>query len=114
MIQCMHLTFIHYAAFTRRWREFRLMDEDLQSLEQQLLKAPAAGSVMKGTGGLRKIRFAPPSLRVGKSGAFRVGYVYFAAAATIVFLVIFPKSSQPNLTADEKAQFKKVIESLRS
>jgi hypothetical protein len=31
----MHLTFIHYAAFTRRWREFRLMDEDLQSLEQQ-------------------------------------------------------------------------------
>lgn len=109
----MHLTFIHYAAFTSRWRQFRLTDEDLQALEQQLLKQPEAGDVMQGTGGLRKVRFAPPSLHTGKSGAFRVGYVYFRMAEAIVLLVIFPKSAQPNLTAVEKAQFKKVIAALR-
>ena len=105
----MHLTFIHYAAFTKRWRQFRLTDEDLQVLEQQLMKDPEAGDLMQGTGGLCKARFAPPSLHTGKSGAYRVGYVYFRTAAVIVLLVIFPKSAQPNLTAAEKAQFKKVI-----
>jgi hypothetical protein len=108
----MHLTFIHLAPFTRRWREFRLTDEDLQALEQQLLEQPEAGAVMQGTGGLRKIRFAPPSLRRGKSGAFGVGYVYFRSAEVIILLVIFPKSGQPNLTGAEKAYFKRMIASL--
>lgn len=77
------------------------------------MERPEAGSVMQGTGGLRKVRFAPPSLRTGKSGAFRVGYVYFRTDEAIVLLVIFPKSDQPNLSAAEKAYFKKVIESFR-
>jgi hypothetical protein len=77
------------------------------------MKQPEAGDVMQGTGGLRKVRFAPPSLHTGKSGAYRVGYAYFRTAAAIVLLVIFPKSAQPNLTAAEKAQFKKLMASLR-
>jgi hypothetical protein len=109
----MRLTFIYTAPFATRWRQFRLTDEDLQSLEQQLMKRPGAGDVMQGTGGLRKVRFAPPSQHTGKSGAFRVGYVYFPGAEEIVLLVIFPKSAQPNLTAAEKDRFKKVIASLR-
>ena len=109
----MHLTFIQAAPFANRWRHFRLTDEDLQALEQQLLARPESGSVMVGTGGLRKLRFAPLSRHTGKSGAFRVGYVYFRLAEAIVLLAIFPKSAQANLTAAEKARYKKVIESLR-
>lgn len=109
----MHLTFIQTAAFANRWRQFRLTDEDLQALEQQLLARPEAGDVMQGTGGLRKIRFAPPSLHRGKSGAFRVGYVHFHAAEAVVLMAIFAKSDQPNLNAAEKVRLKKVIESLR-
>lgn len=109
----MRLTFIQTAAFANRWRHFRLTDEDLQALEQQLMARPDAGDVMQGTGGLRKIRFAPPSFHTGKSGAFRVGYVYFRAAEAIVLMVIFAKSDQPNLNAAEKARLKKVIESLQ-
>ena len=109
----MRLTFIQTAAFVNRWRQFRLTDQDLQALEQQLLARPEVGAVMGGTGGLRKVRFAPPSRHTGKSGAFRVGYVYFPSAEAIVLLAIFPKSAQANLTAAEKARYKKVIESLR-
>ena len=69
----MHLSFIHIAAFTKRWRQLGLTDEDLQMLEQQLIEQPEAGDVMQGAGGLRKVRFAPPSLHRGKSGALRVG-----------------------------------------
>jgi hypothetical protein len=113
LIQRMRLTFIQTTTFASRWRQFRLTDEDLQALEQQLMKQPDAGDVMQGTGGLRKVRFAPPSSRTGKSGAFRVGYVYFRTAEAIVLLVIFAKSDQASLNAAEKARFKKVIESLR-
>lgn len=109
----MQLTFIQTAAFASRWRQFRLTDEDLQALEQQLMGRPEAGDVMQGAGGLRKARFAPPSLHAGKSGAFRVGYVYFRVAEAIVLLVIFPKSEKANLTPAERARLKKVIDSLR-
>lgn len=109
----MRLTFIQTAAFASRWRRFRFTDEDLQSLEQQLLARPNVGDVIQGTGGLRKMRFAPPSLHTGKSGAFRVGYVYFRGAEAIVLMVVFAKADQPNLNAAEKARLKKVIESLQ-
>jgi hypothetical protein len=108
----MRLSFVHYPAFVRRWKEFRLDDEDLRKLELQLLARPEAGLVMGGTGGLRKMRFAPPSRHSGKSGAYRVCYVYFPRAAVIVLLAIFPKNQQENLGAAEKAQFRTVIGSL--
>ncbi len=96
--------------FAKRWSQFKLTDEDLQSLERLLMERPLAGSVMPGTGGLRKIRFAPPSAHTGKSGAYRVGYIVHGQV--LVLLVIFPKSEQPNLTGAEKVMFKKLIESL--
>jgi hypothetical protein len=63
--------------FISKWQrpKMRLRDEDLQALEIALMEDPEAGDVMRGTGGLRKIRFAPPSWSMGKSGALRVCYV---------------------------------------
>jgi hypothetical protein len=69
-----------------------------------------AGAVVAGTGGLRKMRFAPPSRHVGKSGAFRVGYTYFQTADAIFLLAIYPKNEQANLTAAEKAEARSLIE----
>jgi hypothetical protein len=108
-----NLTFIQLPSFARRWAQFGLTDEDLQALEKQLMKNPDAGAVMPGTGGLRKIRFAPPSRHAGKSGAYRVGYARFPASGGVALLVIFHKSAQPNLTGQEKAYFKRLIASLR-
>lgn len=41
---------------------------DLQALERILIANPDAGDVIPGTGGLRKLRFAPPSWHTGKRG----------------------------------------------
>ena len=82
----------------------------MQALEQMLMQNPDAGAVMPGTGGLRKVRFAPPSRHQGKSGAFRVGYAYFRVADAIYFLAIYPKNEQANLTAAEKAEARQIIE----
>jgi hypothetical protein len=105
----MKLTFIHFADFARDWKHYRLSDEDLQALETLLLKTPEAGAVMSGTGGMRKVRFAPPSRHSGKSRAYRVSYVYYQIGDTVTLLSILAKKDQANLTAAQKAQFRKMI-----
>ena len=57
---------------------------------------------MSNTGGIRKMRFAPPSRGSGKSGAYRVCYLYVPARHIVYFVLIFPKSEQPNLTPEQE------------
>lgn len=66
-------------------------------MDNQLL-----GKVMRSTGGVRKIRFGPPSRGSGKSGGYRVCYLYFPAHEIVYFVLIFPKNEQPNLTAEQE------------
>ncbi len=108
----MRLTFIQLPRFAARWAQLKLTDDDLRALEQSLLRNPDAGAVVPGTGGLRKVRFAPPSRHVGKSGAFRVGYAYFRSADSVYPLAIFPKNEQANLTPAEKVEARKLIETI--
>ncbi|MGA2499381.1 MAG: type II toxin-antitoxin system RelE/ParE family toxin, partial [Tepidisphaeraceae bacterium] len=68
----------------------------------EVMENPLSGKVMRNTGGIRKLRFSPPSRRSGKSGGYRVCYLYFPAHAIVYFVLIFPKSEQPNLTAEQE------------
>lgn len=100
------LTLIQVATFVKKFRKLGLTDEDLEALERQIMDHPDAGVVMAGTGGVRKIRFAPPSWNTGKSGATRVCYALFATIDTVYFLTVFGKNKQANLTADERKTIK--------
>ena len=55
--------------FDKQWREMGLDDNDLQNLQVELLKNPQIGNVIRGTGKLRKMRFAFQNR--GKSGSSR-------------------------------------------
>jgi hypothetical protein len=96
------LTLAQTATFAALWKHWRLDDSDLSALERQVMENPLAGKVMRNTGGIRKTRFAPPSRGSGKSGAFRVCYFYFRTHEIVYFVLIFPKSEQPNLTAEQE------------
>jgi hypothetical protein len=63
--------------------------------------------MMAGTGGVRQLRFAPPSWNTGKRGATRVCYVVFAAIETAYLLTLFAKNEKSNLSAEEKSMYKK-------
>ena len=69
-----HRTFIYLHGFVAQWNQLRLNDDDLRELEQSIMNNPAAGDVIAGTGGLRKLRFAPKRWRRGKRGTLRIGY----------------------------------------
>ena len=104
IIVALRWTLIQLTGFERLWRSQKLPDEDLQALEAAIMRDPAGPPVMRGSGGLRKIRFAPPSYARGKSGAMRVGYVQFPDFARIYLVTLFLKKNQENLSgADRRA-----------
>lgn len=96
--------------FDKQWRDMGLNDSDLQQLQIQLLMNPQQGKVIKGTGKLRKMRFALPGR--GKRGSSRVLYVDFVVAETIYFIFAYPKNEKDNLTDEECQNIKKMIEQI--
>lgn len=100
------------SGFVAAWRRLGLTDEDLQALERQIMENPGSGKVMSGTGGIRKVRFAPPSMHTGKSGATRVCYAVVFDDVCYLF-TIFAKNEMPNLSAADKAALHSLITDIR-
>lgn len=98
----MKLTLAQTTTFASLWEHWRLSDDDLRALERQVMENSLAGKILRNTGGVRKVRFAPASRGSGKSGAFRVCYFYFPAREIIFLVLTFPKNEQPNLTAEQE------------
>lgn len=64
---------------------------------------------MRGTGGLRKARFAPPSRGTGKSGSMRIGYAQFPQYRLILLVTLFLKKDEENLDAATCAGIKALL-----
>lgn len=108
-------TFIQATTFSKAFKELGFTDEDLRRLENLLLENPKAGLVIRGTGRLRKIRFARK--HEGKSGSVRICYVDFEEKGICYFLAVFAKNVQENLTQAQcnllKAKIDLLDETLR-
>lgn len=70
---------------------------------------PTGRPIVKGTGGLRKMRFAPPKKR-GARKWYRVGYVYFPDAATVLLIVAYAKNEKDDLSSADKKYIRQMIE----
>ena len=102
--------FVMMPVFDKQWRDMGLDDDDLQNLQAELLSNPQIGKVIKGTGKLRKMRFALPNK--GKSGSSRVLYVDFVLAETIYLIFAYSKNEKDDLTDEERNNIKKMIDKL--
>lgn len=105
--------FIQLPGFATDWDRYGLGHEDLRALELAILNAPTGNPVMKGTGGLRKARFAPLTGSKGKSGSFRVAYFAFPAHGIIVLAMIWGKNEKLNLSDAERNDFATVSRQLQ-
>lgn len=83
---------------------------DLDAIEPMIAANPEAGDVIKGSGGLRKIRFAYGT--AGKSGGGRTIYYVLVGADQAYLLTAYPKVDKDDLTADELKMFKALIKEL--
>ncbi len=102
------LRFVELTPFVDGWKDLELNDEDLEALQVLIMLNPKGPPVVPGTGGLRKLRFAPARWKRGKSGAARVGYAYLQEYGTILLVIAYSEDEQDDLTPDEK----KLIHSL--
>lgn len=102
--------FVIMPVFEKQWQSMGLDDADLQCLQEQLLENPQLGKVIRGTGKLRKMRFALPNR--GKSGSSRVLYVDFVIAETIYLIFAYPKNEKDTLTDEECNSIKKLIDKI--
>jgi hypothetical protein len=99
--------FVMMPEFDRQWQRLGLGDDELHQLQEALLQNPKAGAVLRGTKGLRKIRFAFEGQ--GKSGSSRVAYVDFTVHETIYLITAYSKNEKDNLSQAERNNIAKMI-----
>lgn len=63
-----------------------------------LLHAPMSGDLIRGTGGLRKLRLVDPSRGKGKRGGLRVIYHWDPTRARFLLFTIYDKDEMDDLT----------------
>jgi hypothetical protein len=107
----MKRTFIETRIFSQRWGELDLNDSDLARLQDFLLKNPQAGDIIKGTGGLTKLRFALPAK--GKSGGIRVLFVDFIHQEKTILINCYDKSVKDTISDKEKSEYKAIIKLIK-
>lgn len=101
------MVIIETRIFTRLINEL-LDDDEYKELQEALVNRPDLGDLIKGSGGLRKVRW---NLRgTGKSGGVRIIYYWVVDDHHIRMLYVYPKGKQDNLTKEQVAQLKAIVE----
>lgn len=85
-------------------------DGDLAELEARLIHDPKEGSVIKGTGGARKIRFALAGS--GKSSGGRAIY-YVVTDNALYLLLAYPKAVQTDLTPAQRKKVAAIVRAIK-
>ena len=92
------MEFIETPVFTKLVLDL-LDDEEYRELQNVLLLDPAHGDLIRGGGGIRKMRFAIEGR--GKSGGVRTIYYWAKPWDQIYMLLIYPKSKKDTLSDKE-------------
>jgi hypothetical protein len=103
----LRVVFVETPIFTKR--VLQLMDDaGYSALQMYLAKHPDGGKVIPGSGGIRKVRWAGSGR--GKRGGLRLIYYWWVAKDRISMLLVYPKSEQDDLSADQVKQLRKALE----
>lgn len=108
----MKAVFVELPAFARRRAEY-LDDDDFRGLQQAMMKAPDAGDVIEGTGGLRKLRYGDPRRGKGRRGGLRVIYYLWNGGLQFWLFTLYDKDEMDDLSPKDKKALKTMLEAER-
>ena len=100
------MRFVETSVFTRHVTRL-LPDDAYRTLQLVLLLRPEQGLVIRGTGGLRKLRWSQPG--TGKRGGLRLVYYWDKPEETIYLLFLYRKSDQEDLSPQQLGILSKLI-----
>jgi len=83
----------------------------LKRIQDELMKQPDIGDVVQGTGGIRKMRAAGKGK--GKSGGYRIWYLYFVEFNRIYLMAIYSKNETEDLSSSDRKYLKSLVDQLK-
>lgn len=87
-----------------------LGEEELEELKAYVAANPEAGTVIKRTGGVRKLRWAASGK--GKRGGGRVIYYFHSEIMPLFLISFFKKSEKSDLSEREKQAMSQLVDAL--
>ena len=100
------MLFVETPVFTKQVRAL-LDDDEYRALQAALLLRPEQGALIRGSAGLRKIRWGPKGR--GKRGGLRVIYYWDAARESCYMLFVYGKTEQGDLTPAQVRALARVV-----
>jgi len=100
-------SFVESKLFTRLVGDY-LSDDEYAELQVALAEAPERGAIVRGSGGVRKLRWAQPGR--GKRGGIRVIYYAKTREGVIWMLTIYAKNEEQNIPAHVLRKIKEELD----
>jgi hypothetical protein len=101
------MRFVETTVFTEQIVD-AIDDDSYRQLQVALILRPEQGALIKGSGGLRKIRWSVPGQ--GKRGGIRVIYFWHAGDETFYLLFAYSKNVQGDLTPAQVRTLRRLVE----
>ena len=101
------MVIVETTVFTRQVQDY-LADKDYRLLQLALINRPDLGAVIRGTGGLRKVRWNLPGK--GKRGGVRVIYYWAVSQNQLLMLFMYPKNVRDDLTPAQLKILRQIVE----
>lgn len=101
------LTVVETVLFQKLWPLYWTEDER-GAFAAYIAQHPAAGEVVSGSGGIRKVRWSRAGM--GKSGGVRVIYFTRNAEGEVVLLTLYAKAKTDNLTGAKLKEIRRALE----
>jgi hypothetical protein len=103
------ITIVETKIFYKESRKV-LTEDQAEEMKGYLAVNPTAGDLIPGLRGLRKLRWT--ANQKGKSGGLRVIYFFYNKDMPLFLLDIYTKTTQADLTPQEKGLLNKLIDDL--
>ncbi len=101
------LTVVESPIFQKLWP--RYWDEDERAdFASFIAQNPEAGAVIRGSGGVRKVRWAREG--AGKSGGVRIIYLARNEAGDVYLLTLYAKSESENISLITLKEIRRALE----
>ena len=92
------MQFVEFVYFTK-WVVENLSDVEYQEIQEELIKNPRKGDIIRHGHGLRKLRWKFKDK--GKSGGVRIIYYLWLSHEEILMIYIYPKSEREDLSKEQ-------------
>jgi hypothetical protein len=109
----MFRVFFQTSIFSRKI-DSRGGDALLCRIEEEILKNPAAGATVSGTGGVRKLRLEDPDRGKGKRGGFRVLYLDLSEKSETFLITFYGKDEADDLSSNGKRLIAQIVAAIKA